>query len=151
MPYKVHKLIEDKRNNTCGFQIPNGGFYHVVEMTFENHKQLSDLSNRQGYSVDLVDGKTGFYDCDGYAVDRESVEIHKITKQVIGYKRKTYTYRGKEKEIQEKHISMEREQIITSARAIGMRVNELSSTQSLKHFLERARKAPQSSLSSALN
>jgi hypothetical protein len=42
-------------------------------MTFENHKQLTDISKMPGYSVDLVNGKTGMFDPQGNEVDPATV------------------------------------------------------------------------------
>ena len=59
MPYKVHKIIDDRRNNTCGFFIPNGGFYHVIEMTFENHLNSGTLVNGLDTVLTLLKEKRG--------------------------------------------------------------------------------------------
>ena len=147
MPYKVHKMIEDRRNHTCGFFIPNGGFYWVLEMTFENHKQLSDISKRPGYSVDFVTGDEGFFDSEGYSVDPENIKVHKITKQVESYERRTRLWKGKEKPIKKTHASVERENAILKAQAMGLQVSQMASTQVIKSKVGDVSRKPQSTLS----
>lgn len=146
MPYKVHKLIDDKRNTTCGFFIPNGGFYWVLEMTFENHKQLTDLSQRAGYTVDFVSGPEGFFDRRGLQVDPDSVTVDKITKQVVSYEHVTRKYKGVDKPIAGKHIDVERQEVLERAQRQGKRVSGLASTLLVKRAL--GKEVQQSSLSS---
>jgi len=145
MPYKVYKMGMDRRNNTCGFFIPNGGFYHVVEMTFENHKQLSNLSQRQGYSVDLVDGPVGFFDAEGYEVDPASIEVHPISKTVTGYKKKSRMYRGKETSKKAEHTDVERPGVVAQAALIGI-PGKTWSTQTLKQQINAAGRSHQRTL-----
>lgn len=150
MPYKVHKLIEDRRNNTCGFFIPNGGFYYVIEMTFENHDQLLNLSHRPGYSVDYVEGPTGFFDADGFEVDPGTVQVNKISKLVEGYEKKMKKYGGKETPKKAKHDDAEREQVERAAHSLGIRTNGCS-TQYLKQVISQKKRSPQASLSQNLS
>jgi len=146
MPYKVHKLINDRRNNTCGFFLPNGGFYHVLEMTFENHKQLSDIGQRPGYSVDYVDGPIGFFDVEGYEVDLGSVKVNKITKMVESYEKKTRKRGEKQVAQKREHKGTERSETEIMAQSMGLRTDVLS-TQTLKEIIGRKGKQPQSTLS----
>jgi len=145
MPYKVSKLIEDSRNNTCGFFLPNGGFYHVVEMRFENHKQLTDIGNKSGYSVDFVSGECGFFDRDGFAIDPATLEVHPATKKVIEYAKVTEVVRGKEKVKKSAHEDLERAAVIEEAQAMGLKT-KWQSTQALKNRIAELRRAPQASL-----
>ena len=151
MPYKIHKLINDRRNNTHGIFLPNGGFYHVVEMTFENHRQLENLSKRPGYSVDFVDGPIGFFDGEGYPVDVATVEVHPINKQVISYQKKKRTYRGKEVSKKAEHEDSERKQIEQKAARLGIKETQWASTQMLKELIDRSKKNPQRSLAQSLS
>ncbi len=160
MPYKVQKLAHDKRNTTCGFKIPNGGFYEVVEMTFENHKQLWDISMRPGWSVDYVEGPLGMFDAEGYEIDPYSFEIHNISKQVMNYQRiKEMRQRRvkqedgkfiKVSEMVEKdpvvHVGQEREQAIEAARNLGLNNFAMSSTQRIKDMIGSAGRPRQTSL-----
>jgi len=148
MPYKIHKLRDDRRNNLCGYMIPNGGFYHVVEMTFENHLQLTHIGQRAGYTVDYVDGPVGFFDPDGYEVEPGSVVLHEITKAVMDYKRVTYKYRGKETPKRQKHIGTEREETERLAQRHGLRATECS-TQQIKKALSLVNQREQKTLAIA--
>ena len=142
----MQKLAPDKRNHTCGFQIPNGGFYWVVEMTFDNHTQLSNLSQRVNYSVDLVEGPEGFYDADGYEVIPESLEIEKITKRVVNYAKKTRKWKGQERAVRAKHVELERPEILNEARMSGIKNADIFSTEIIKAELKRRSKGVQSTL-----
>lgn len=150
MPYKVHKLTDDRRNNTCGFFLPNGGFYHVVEMTFENHKQLEDLSKRPGYTVDYVDGPIGFFDNEGFEVDQSSVVVHQISKIVESYEKKTKKYGGRQTPKKAKHVVIERDLIEQQARSLGIRTGQWS-TQTLKQMIETTKLQPQRTLAQNLS
>lgn len=136
MPYKVYKLEPDKRNNTCGFTIPNGGFYHVVEMTFENFQQLQNISKRAGYSVDRCTGKPGFYDPDGYEVKDGTLTIDRISKVVTGY----------EKGPKRVHKTNERELAVRAATNAGLRVSPAASTQFILSRLSDSQRSRQASL-----
>lgn len=138
MPYKVHKLVDDRRNTTCGFIIPNGGWYHVIEMTFENHKQLSDIGKMPGYSVDFVDGPTGMFDPDGNRVEPSSVTVDTILKLVTDYK--------KLDEKQSVHKDKERDELIARCTRSGIRIDQRWSTQRIKEVLDRSNQPVQSSL-----
>ena len=131
--------------------IPNGGFYWVTEMTFENHQQLVNLSKRPGYSVDYVEGEEGFFDVEGYLVDPSTVVLNKFSKEVEDYTRIKRTYRGKEKEVKKEHKDLEREKAIRQARSIGLKVSEEASTQFIKTAIGRAGKAVQTSLSNSIS
>ena len=144
MPYKVHKLISDRRNNTCGFFLPNGGFYHVVEMTFENHSQLFNIGQRVGYSVDFVEGDIGFFDAEGFEVDRDTMEIHPISKVVISYEKIAKKVRGKSVAKPSPHRDAEREAIVQQAKVFG--IDGRLSTQEIKRRIDEMSNKPQSSL-----
>lgn len=144
MPYKVHKLIDDRRNNTCGFFIPNGGFYHVIEMTFENHQQLWNIGQRVGYSVDLVEGTPGFFDADGFEVDVSTVEVHPISKVVMSYEKVAKKVRGKEVAKASDHKETERAAVVQQAKMFG--IDGRLSTQEIKRRIEEMSKQSQSSL-----
>ena len=144
MPYKVHKLKEDRRNNTCGFFIPNGGFYHVVEMTFENYNQLNNIGQRVGYSVDFVEGTPGFFDADGYEVDIGSIEVHPISKVVLSYEKVSKKVRGKQVTKAASHKDAEREEVVRQAKMFG--IDGRLSTQEIKRRIDQMSKHPQASL-----
>ena len=145
MPYKVHKLIEDRRNNTCGFFIPNGGFYHVIEMTFENHQQLWNIGQRVGYSVDLVEGTPGFFDGEGFEVDISTVEVHPISKVVISYEKVAQKdHEGRQSAKASDHKETERAAVVQQAKMFG--IDGRLSTQEIKRRIEEMSRKPQSSL-----
>lgn len=144
MPYKVHKIIDDRRNNTCGFFIPNGGFYHVIEMTFENHSQLWNIGQRVGYSVDFVEGEEGFFDAEGYEVDIATMDVHPISKVVISYEKVAKKVRGKEVVKSSDHKETERATLVQQAKMFG--IDGRLSTQEIKRRIEEMSKQPQSSL-----
>lgn len=146
MPYKIHKLRDDKRNNTVGMFIPNGGFYRVVEMTFENHRQLALLSERPGYSVDYVEGELGFFDKDGNEVDEETIEVDQFSKLVTHYDLKKKTVRGKEQVKKAKHVDDERDRVVAAALSVGIRNPHGFSTQFLKNEIGRMNLPRQGSL-----
>lgn len=135
MPYKVYKIQDDRRNHTCGFIIPNGGWYHIVEMTFENHKQLTNIGSQPGYTVDYVEGVPGMYDPDGNQVDPESVVIHRVLKTVESYEKITKTRAGKETPVKPSLKETERDQVIAECQRRGIRVDNRWSTQKIKEVL----------------
>lgn len=146
MPYKVYKTIEDRRNHTCGFTIPNGGWYHIVEMTFENHQQLINIGNQPGYSVDKVDGVVGMYDPDGNQVDPATVEIDKLTKEVIDYQTVTKTRGGRTSAVKSQVVDTERDDLIAQCRRKGIKIDQRWSTQKIKEAMDSFGRFSESSL-----
>lgn len=147
MPYKVHKLNDDRRNSTCGFIIPNGGWYHIVDMTFENHQQLLNISAQPNYSVDHVESNvTGMFDPDGNQVDPLTVEINQATKLVTDYETVNKTRAGKEIPIKANPKGDEREEIISDAARMGIRIDNRWSTQRIKQEIENRTKRVDGSL-----
>lgn len=146
MPYAVRKMIEDGRNNTVGMLLPDGGVYWVVEMTFENYRQLLNLSQIPGYSVDYVDGETGFFDKDGCEIDQATLTFDPRFGRLSGYELKTKRVRGG-KEIPKKaqHEDKERDSVVAEAQSLGLKT-KWQSTQSLKQKISEAKRAPQSTL-----
>lgn len=131
MPYKIFKFNDDRRNHTCGFQIPNGGWYHVVELTFENMQQVRNIANIPNYGVAYVDGPTGFFDPDGKQVDIDSIEVDKNFKHVTDYEviRKTKA----------KHEDKERDQLIQECKEKGIQIDKRWGTQKIKDIVESAK------------
>jgi len=144
VPYKVYKIVNDRRNHTCGFFIPNGGFYYVVEMTFENHKQLQNISQKPGYSADYVEGEIGFFDNEGFKVDLESVVVNKISKIVEDYKRVPVKTRGKQSVKATEHKDSERQMVVAQAKLFG--IDARLSTQEIKRRIEEVHRPQQPSL-----
>lgn len=142
MPYKVYKVVEDRRNHTHGFFIPNGGWYHVVEMTFENHQQLTNISKRPGYMVSLVDGPVGMFDPEGNQVDPSSVQVDSVLKLVTDYK-----IIGSKKTVsKEQHEDKERDDLVKQCKRYGISIDGRWSNQRLKQLLERAKQRKEPSL-----
>lgn len=152
MPYKVYKFADDRRNTTCGFVIPNGGWYHVLEMTFENYSQLQAIGNVPGYSVDFVDGPTGMFDPDGNQVDPMSLEIDKITKDVLSYKKITAKQASAELgidievDVKADHEQKEREDLIKQCKHKGVNIDRRWSTSRIKATLAKSQQLRQDSL-----
>jgi hypothetical protein len=146
MPYKIYKTVEDNRNHTCGFVIPNGGWYHIVEMTFENHKQLTNIGMMPGYSVDFVQGNIGMFDPDGNEVDPMTVEVHRITKQVIGYETVNKTRAGKETPVKANLKEGERDTVLAECQRRGIKVDQRWSTQKIKDALATSQTRVESTL-----
>lgn len=71
MPYKLFKKVPDSRINLCGLPFPNG-FYHVIERTEENQRQLDNIK-QHGYAVEFCELKPGIYTDDGREVDADSL------------------------------------------------------------------------------
>lgn len=132
MPYKVYKIAEDRRNHTCGFVIPNGGWYHIVEMTFENYQQLQNISHFPGYSVDYVEGNIGMYDPDDNQVDPTTLEIDSVTKTVLDYKHINKTRAGKKTPIKAAVVDLERDKLIEECARRGIKIDNRWSTQRIK-------------------
>ena len=107
-------------------------------MTFENHKQLTDISKRPGYSVDLVEGKVGMFDPEGSEVDPATVNVDPILKIVVGYE--------KIGEVKSTHQATERDDLIQKCEMSGLRVDRRWSTQKIKEILSRSRQAPEGTL-----
>ena len=139
MPYKVYKIMDDNRNHMCGLSIPNGGWYHIMEMTFENHKQLVDLSTKPGYSVDFVAGEPGFYDPDDNLVDPATVEIDRATKIVINYQKVTKKRGDKQVPTKSKMVEGERDAVIQECLTRGLRIDKRWSTKVLKDVLAKSK------------
>lgn len=135
MPYKVYKIYDDRRNHTCGFVIPNGGWYHIVEMTFENYQQLQNISQRHGYSADRVEGVEGMYDPEGNQVDPATVEIDPVTKVVMGYDTINKTRAGKTSPVKSKVVDKEREELLAKCDMLGVTIDKRWSTQKIKEIL----------------
>lgn len=158
MPYKVYKIHNDRRNTTCGFVIPNGGWYHIVEMTFENYDQLTHVGQFPGYSVDYVEGIVGMYDPDGNQVDPASLEIDKISKQVIDYTKITETSNDleivdgtlsvtkKETPVKSRMVDTERDALIAQCERRGVNIDKRWSTQRIKDAMQEAGRFRESSL-----
>lgn len=125
--------------------IPNGGFYHVVEMTFENYQQLIALSSRPGYTVDYVEGPLGFFDKDGFQVDPGSIERND-NKMVTNYTKLTRKRAGKETPIKATHKDTERAETFAEAQMYGMNIPVWNSTQQAKEKIELAKRGPQETL-----
>lgn len=145
MPYKVQKLIEDQRIITCGFFLPHAGMYWVLEMTFENHRQLTNIGQRIGYSVDFVEGPPGFYDAQGYELNQDTIRVDDRTGAFLGCDRVEKIVRGKPSQKKAAHEDKEREAVVAEAAAMGLKT-KWQSTQALKQRISDARRAPQSSL-----
>ena len=139
MPYKVYKMMDDNRNHMCGLSIPNGGWYHIMEMTFENHKQLMDLSTKSGYSVDFVEGVPGFYDPNDDLVDPATVEMDRATKMVIRYEKLTKKRGEKQVPTKSKIVEGERDEIVQECLKRGLRIDQRWSTKTLKDLLAKAK------------
>jgi hypothetical protein len=107
-------------------------------MTFENHKQLTDISKMPGYSVDLVNGKTGMFDPQGNEVDPATVNVDPVLKIVIGYEKVGGPVST--------HQATERDDLIRKCEMLGMRVDRRWSTQKIKEVLSRSRQAPEGTL-----
>ena len=143
MPYKVYKITDDNRNSTCGLVIPNGGWYHIMDMTFENYQQLVNLSARPGYSVDRVEGVPGMYDPEGNQVDPGTVEIDRTSKEVAFYKRVTEKRGTKQVPVKSKKVETgEREAIVNECLKRGMRIDMRWSTKTLKDLIAKADSKP---------
>jgi len=146
VPYKVYKIYDDRRNHTCGFVIPNGGWYHIVEMTFENYQQLQNISQRHGYSVDHVEGVVGMYDPQGNQVDPASVEIDGVTKVVLDYETVNKTRAGKQTPVKSKVVDKERDELLAKCDMLGVNIDKRWSTQKIKEALATVGKFRESSL-----
>lgn len=140
--YKVHKIKADGRLNTCGFFLPNGGYYHVVEMTFENAKQLQDISQKPGYSVDFCTGPEGFFFKDGAECDLEQLKAHFTGK----WDRPPRDVPMPEKGTKRRHKCVERSDTVEQARSYGIRAEAWASTQKLKELIRLKGRAAQDSL-----
>lgn len=146
MPYKVYKIQDDRRNHTCGFIIPNGGWYHIVEMTFENYQQLQNISQRHGYSADLVEGVVGMYDPEGNQVDPATLEIDSVAKVVLNYEHVNKTRAGKKTPIKSKVVDNEREELLAKCQSRGVNIDKRWSNQKIKETLANVDRFRESSL-----
>lgn len=141
MPYKVYKTVKDRRNHTCGFLIPNGGWYHVVEMTFENYQQLTNISKHPGYMVSYVEGRIGMFDPEGNEVDPKSVEVDSVLKLVTAYEKV-----GGKTAKKGEHEDNERADLIKQAKQRGITIDQRWSNQRIKEVIERASQRRENSL-----
>lgn len=138
MPYKVYKLNEDNRKDTCGWFLPNG-FYHVTEMTFENYQSLVNIGSKPNYSVEYVTGKTGFFDEDGQEWDPG--EVYDVL--VRGRPQEEISPKGTKKA---HHKGGEIEDLREQCRQLGIRFHPRAGAALLKERIERAQKRRQDSL-----
>ncbi len=136
MPYKVRKINDDNRKNTCGWFLPNG-FYHVVEMTFENFAALANISSKDNYSVEYVTGETGFFMDDGTKVEESSV-YDMIVRKTEGARIKVLG--------SAKHEGDELESLREECRRLGIRFHPASGARVLKQKLDEAKEPKQASL-----
>jgi len=146
VPYKVYKIHDDRRNHTCGFLIPNGGWYHIVEMTFENYQQLQNISHKPGYSADHVEGVVGMYDPDGNQVDPATVEVDSVTKVVVSYEHVNKTRGGKTAPVKSKMVDTERDELIGKCELMGVKIDKRWSNQKIKETLANVGRFRESSL-----
>lgn len=136
MPYKVHKLTDDTRNNTCGWFLPNG-YYHVVEMTFENYDSLVNIGKKPNYSVDYISGETGFFDNNGNRYDPSAVYD-----VLVRHKEADIEPIGKKA----KHSGNELEELRDACRRGGIAFHPMAGSAVLKKKLEAAKRVTQATL-----
>lgn len=141
MPYKVYKMLDDARNKTCGMFIPNGGWYQIVEMRFENRDKLANIGARAGYSVDFVCEviPEGLYSPDGELVDPNSVVVDPVFKTV-----KSWSPLDKES-LEQNEATDERQAAIAMCNAAGVKIDNRWSTQKIKDAYTEARVLARSS------
>lgn len=132
MNYRIYKLVDDGRVHTCGFLIPDGGYYWVMSLTFENHGQLSNLCEVPNYSVDQCTGELGFFDSQGHKVDPHSVEHNATCHLDRPPKGKVEIERSQKRYV---HRSNERKQIVEMCRQAGIGAEGWASTKKMRFLL----------------
>ena len=76
MSYKISLVNPSQLKFVCGLAIPNG-YYHVMEMDFDNARQFENLKKAKGHAevkIEKVDLKPGAYREDGQRVDYVSLK-----------------------------------------------------------------------------
>lgn len=81
--YLIKKKRGDARLTTCGVIIPDG-FYVVMNMTFENQRQIQNIK-KFGYEVTETDLPEGTYTPDGRRVDKWSARDHFLSRTPLKY------------------------------------------------------------------